>query len=392
MKLLFAGADRIIVAFLVIWAIALEPFASVEAIGHKWDIEPANVTYDQETDIFTMKYGLDPTINETENLRVEILLPNCSYPILGVEDGIVSDYINASGYHIFEVHPQTMSTDDRLFNYSFWENTTNPNAIIKLCVHATLWTGPESNPDAVQVSALETIVTLFIDLSEDFEIDGVNTDRKDETENEKIEQEDFDVFAYFCDPFTRLETDPSPVTAGQLITVCVEVTEETLSDGVYIDYIEEFVWIRNNTNGYADITQWVIKNAEVMEPLITSYECASPTIVCDFSMFMWPVFFALPGNAIGAGKARLAFGDPDTNPTTRSRKSRILWKQPPDERMPRKLQDRSIGPGAFGLDLTLREGGNLPRLKTAAGVSLGKSLKSLSALASYSAVALLVLF
>ena len=81
MKLLLVGADRIIVVLLVIFAIALEPFTSVEAIGHKWDIEPANVTYDQETDIFTMKYGLDPTINETENLRVEILLSRSSKSI-----------------------------------------------------------------------------------------------------------------------------------------------------------------------------------------------------------------------------------------------------------------------------------------------------------------------
>ncbi len=305
----------------------------------------------------------------------------------------VADYINASGYHIFEVHPQTMSLDNRLFNYSVWNNTNDPNAVIKLCVHATLWTGPESDPDARQVSALETIVTLFIDLSEDFRIDGVNTQKQDQAENDNIVTEDVNVFAYFCDPYTHLEFDPNPVTAGQLLTVCVEVTEETLENGLYIDYIDEFLWIRNNTNGLDDITQWVIRDGELTEPLISIYACNPPTIICDFSTFMWPVFFGSPGTAIGVGTARLAFADPDTNSFTR-RKARILWNQPQQEQTEtqtlRELQDLSSAtPGAFGLDLTILESGNLPGLKTAAGVavSLANHWKSL-AIASIGATCL----
>ena len=166
--------------------------------------------------------------------------------------------------------------------------------------------------------------------------------------------------------------------------MCVEVTEETLADGLYIDYIDEFRWIRNNTNGLDDITQWVIRNGELTEPLISIYACDPPTIICDFSTFMWSVFFRSPGTAIGVGTARLAFGDPVTNSTTR-RKARILWNQSHQEENEtqtlRDLQDlSSTTPGEFGLDLTIMESGNLPGLKTAAGVavSLANHWKSLA--------------
>ncbi len=93
-------------------------------------------------------------------------------------------------------------------------------------------------------------------------------------------------------------------------------------------------------------------------------------------------------------KARLTFGDSDTNSTNRSRRSRILWKQSPDKRSFRELQVRPSDPGAFPLDLTLHEGGNLPRLKTAAGEALGNRnrWKYFAALTSYSAAVWLLLF
>lgn len=278
---------------------------------NKWVIGEPNVTYDEWTDIFTIHYGLHPSINFTDNFRSEVLVGNCTYPKLGVADGVVSDYINASGYHIFEVDPYTMSKDPRLFNYSLWENSTignpQPKAEIDLCVKGSLWSGPESDPNAAQAASFETMVTLNIDLVDNPTLEEFNTNAKLKPgENEIIEQDGFEVWSYFCDPTTQEWADILPIKQGQVITICVESTPEALARGVYVEGIKEFAWVREYND--SNFTQYVIQNYTLVDPYISIYDCIPPLVICDFSMMMLANFFLLPGEASGIGMARLGFG------------------------------------------------------------------------------------
>ena len=331
-----------------VWVVAFITFTQpIPIIGMsptKWTITEPNVTYDEWTDIFTMKYGLDSSINFTQNLRSDILIKNCTYPKLGVNDGIVSNIVNGTGYNVFEVDPYTMSQDPRLFNYGEWANSTatnpQPKAEIDICVRASLWTGPESNPSAVETATFETIVTLHIDLTDDPRLNDFNTNKKDATQGKgnTIEEDQFEVLAYFCDPTTQLlATDVLPVNQGQLVTICVEAGPLALSKGIYIDYIDSFRWVRDYS--FFNVTQEVISNATLVTPEVSFYDCVPPLRTCDFSMFMFGDFFLRPGNAYGLGVAYLTFGGPaiplpenytSTNDSTRAR-IRFLQDGPPQQ-------------------------------------------------------------
>ncbi len=392
-----------------VWVVAFITFTQpVPIIGmspSKWTITEPNVTYDEWTDIFTMKYGLDSSINFTQNLRTDILIKNCTYPKLGVNDGIVSNIINTTGYNVFEVDPYTMSQDPRLFNYGEWANSTadnpQPKAEIDICVRASLWTGPESNPSAVETASFETIVTLHIDLTDDPRLNDFNADKKETSQgkNNAIEEDEFEVLAYFCDPTTKLlATDVLPVNQGQLVTICVESGPLALSKGIYIDYIDSFRWVREYS--FFNVTQEVISNATLVTPEVSFYDCVPPLRICDFSMFMFGDFFLRPGGAYGLGLAYLTFGGPaiplpenytSTNDSTRARirflqdgppqqqhtvqrankqqpqSKQKLLELPPQQQQRRQQQQQNSNGFALTLDLSPADDRPRPPLKTAGG-------------------------
>lgn len=397
-----------------IWVVTFITFTQpVPTIGmspSKWTITEPNMTYDEWTDIFTLKFGLDSSINFTQNLRSDILIKNCTYPKLGVSDGIVSNIINATGYNVFEVDPYTMSQDPRIFNYAEWANSTitnpQPKAEIEICVRASLWTGPESNPSAVETASFETIITLHIDLTDDPRLNEFNTNKKEtQGKGTAIEEENFEVSAYFCDPTTQeLATDVLPVSQGQLVTICVEAGPLALSKGVYIDYIESFRWVREYS--FFNVTQQVIENATLVTPEVSFYDCVPPAKICDFSMFMFGDFFLRSGDAYGLGVAYLTFGGEaiplpenytfpnDSNrarirflqdgPPQHHNKNQSKLLELPTQQKQRRQQQQSSNGFELTLDLSPEDDRPRPPLKTAGGEgSLGRPWKRFLALTSH---------
>lgn len=137
---------------------------------------------------------------------------------------------------------------------------------------------------------------------------------------------------------------------GELISVCVEISQAAVEDGLYLKGVDSFLWTREVFLGGIPTTsqQYSIKDGIAANPL-TDYDCPMHALLCTFHTILQADFFILPGDISGTGMASMAFKDLDTV-TSSARHYRELGSGADETTALRSLQDRGQENTNTGLD------------------------------------------
>ena len=182
---------------------------------------------------------------------------------------------------------------------------------ITFCARFSLWNRDdfdEADTSAIEINFQETVMTIYVDLTDGFDIEDIGLKPKQSNETANIGCE---VFAYHCDRNNdRLAENGALKYQGEEMRVCVEATEESIQNGLYIDRIYNFTWIRDDFNdGTIDVSQTaIVPDALPANNGLTSVECIPGSIICAFTTILKADFFRFHGRVNGTGLAICRLG------------------------------------------------------------------------------------
>jgi hypothetical protein len=188
------------------------------------------------------------------------------------------------------------------------------SAEITFCARFSLWNKAErSAEDALEVNFQETVMTIYVDLTDGFKIENIGVaPRQANNETVNIACE---VFAFHCDEKNKALAEVGKLRyQGEEVRVCVNITQESQDNGLRLDRLYNFTWVRDDFNdGIIDVTQLAIVPDAKPEPNgLTTIECDPGSITCAFTTMLKADFFRFVGAVNGTGLAicRLGSGVP----------------------------------------------------------------------------------
>lgn len=204
-----------------------------------------------------------------------------------------------------------------------YSETTNRvgelQATVQFCMRMGLFTNSEP---AIEVNFLETIVILYIDLTDGFAIDNISVTPRDQlvqTANQAYQVEGF-----LCDFKNRELSDSEKAAArnqGSLLRVCVRPDEEARGDSVFMRSIDNFTWQRDFGGAIGIQNQEAVVDREPALNGLTTLECVSGSEVCAFESILFAAMFRTPGLVTGSGVASMQFGTETITNTRRELRS-----------------------------------------------------------------------
>jgi hypothetical protein len=243
------------------------------------------------------------------------------------------------------INPQNISSQVAITDGIYSQEVVNNQQIatVKFCVRFGLWTTTAMGVETpVEVNFLETLLTLFVDLTDGFQIGAIEVEPKDRlirTANQAYEVSGYECSAASTAALTAAER-ARPRNQGEIIHVCVTPEAEAQDDGIFMRSIDDFAWTRGG-----DVRQAAIEDNRESGNLLTSYDyvACEGSLVCKFSSILFAQFYATPGQVSGEGVASMQFGNAKTGATRRQL------------RADRDLQEDGAGAAEFELDFEVNQ-------------------------------------
>eukprot|EP00339_Tiarina_fusa_P018457 CAMPEP_0117012630 /NCGR_PEP_ID=MMETSP0472-20121206/10586_1 /TAXON_ID=693140 ORGANISM="Tiarina fusus, Strain LIS" /NCGR_SAMPLE_ID=MMETSP0472 /ASSEMBLY_ACC=CAM_ASM_000603 /LENGTH=384 /DNA_ID=CAMNT_0004715743 /DNA_START=131 /DNA_END=1285 /DNA_ORIENTATION=- len=204
----------------------------------------------------------------------------------------------------------TLNIDpDEITSTSIFEDLET-YANVYFCVRFNVHNMNYFEPQAIEVNFREVPVLLTINLVDGFSIDlGQVSDTDLVVE---LAYEDSAVEAYICDTDSNI-INGDVRNQGESIRVCVTPTAETLAQGAYLRYIDEFTFQREE---HLQVAIEPGNGGEAANEL-TVVSCVPGALVCAFETLLGAEFFADGvGIVYGYGTAFLQFGQEDEAATS----------------------------------------------------------------------------
>ena len=407
----------------------LQAFGDAGDLFERWDMTEPRIEYDTASDVFTFTFMTASEDNYDAGLEETFWNPDCmpataaaigvtvglphiqddadptALPTLTMETVTLDDGSTASRPQMtFKISPVDFSNTGPSGTYTLGAGT----ATIDFCIRSSLgYTTAPAGVGYQEVNFIETLVKIEYDMSAGFEVEAFSVAPKDRELTTISETYEDALEAYLCiasqhpeyDAATHLETVtlPDGVTShtrpkrltdynavggtkkfnqGALINVCVKVKDEFILQGILLNGLTSFSWVRSggstfdqdvggSGSGGNTITQPAIVASNPAGNFLTSYNSAPciDSTYCDFASVLFAQFYNTPGTVSGSGDANLKF----------ARRRRL------GESNGRQLQE---DPGSAALDLSVDVNGIAEGpgdLKTAAGASATTALASLVA-------------
>ena len=282
----------------------------------KWlyDINKPTVDYMRLNNTVVIDYHINNTLYN--NAAVEMFVgrgpDNCT---TNLTDGITLNKVDELGRHVFHYDPKILINNNEVFV----SNYTYNKAEMAFCALYKLYNGPlSSNTSRIQ-NSLYNLFTIKFEMANDYGLDAFKVEPK--LNEEVIANKDYNATGYLCDFHTR-EPIPSPVfmagyNQGELLTVCVELSQAAKDDGLYIQAIDWFIWEREILLGGTPfhVQQYAFVNG-VTANTLTMLDCPLFAVKCAFHSLLVSDFFINAGMVTGEGVATIAFGN-ETSPSRR---------------------------------------------------------------------------
>ena len=197
-----------------------------------------------------------------------------------------------------------------------------------------------------EVNFIESLLTVFFNLEAGFDVTSFNVEPKERIETTAAEDQ-YTLEAWLCPNVTDMDVTTFPnynddkevpkrisesflanftgtktyFNQGALISVCVAPDNAAWTDGIRMNGITKFDWIRNDLSGdeqsaltslntQQEIEQSAIENGNKATNGLTSYErntCEGAKDFCTFASILFADFYISQGAVSGIGSAKLAF-------------------------------------------------------------------------------------
>jgi hypothetical protein len=215
-----------------------------------------------------------------------------SNDIINVVKSLQPDFVQntaGTGNRMIELDLELVSEEivkePRIFTDLFIDGEAK--AVVEFCVRFKLTTPG----GGVEVNFLESLVTLYVDLTDGFTIGDLIVSPKiiaEETANQGYE-----VDAFFCNPdgsrFSEEEAAKPWLPATEL-RICVVPTQESLDEGVLMRAIETFYFFRIDERGNTIVQDAIINNQAAPTGLTEGLNCDAG-IYCVFSSLIKADFY-----------------------------------------------------------------------------------------------------
>eukprot|EP00532_Pseudo-nitzschia_australis_P009135 CAMPEP_0168179040 /NCGR_PEP_ID=MMETSP0139_2-20121125/9569_1 /TAXON_ID=44445 /ORGANISM="Pseudo-nitzschia australis, Strain 10249 10 AB" /LENGTH=379 /DNA_ID=CAMNT_0008098719 /DNA_START=161 /DNA_END=1300 /DNA_ORIENTATION=- len=341
--------------------------ASGTDLFNKWMLNLPLVSFFGDNNTLAFDYGISELMS-SDNIRAEIFTGDCENQLFST-DGILSQVFDSRGAHVFQIDPKTLAKNPAVF--STIDYPDGDGADMKFCLRYMLWSGPETDAASIMINYFETILIISFNLKAGV-LTAFSVDAKKRVfgdENNVIEMEQYEARGYLCDPYTyeRVEPPPGAFSQGMVISICAELDEGAIKEGLYLEGVSDFYWTRERMIGYESVvtTQHAIKDGVPANALSAQQRISST--LCLFQTILFADFFVTPGIVSGIGQVKFGFGTGDDARRTSERPySRFLQQQQEDGSDP-------------NLEISIPVGNRRPPLKgskTAGGdtISYGRSL------------------
>ena len=166
------------------------------------------------------------------------------------------------------------------------------------------------------------------DLTDGFQIGNVSVE--DRKKLEKTEFLDCEIIAYECDENkVALEIPGFLRNQGSETRVCVELAQESKDQGLYLDRVLWFYFVRDDPR---EVKQWsIVDDSEESPDELTEYKCLRGEDVCAFNTILRADFYAWQGvgtvRGIGLGLCMLGGGSWLVEDRKRTMGQDLTWMQ-----------------------------------------------------------------
>jgi uncharacterized protein (UPF0297 family) len=268
----------------------------LQSLAQKWNIE--DPTFSHESISFDMDYLVSDFVLDTMT-DFSIWDVGCEeggYPlsndiinvVMSTQPGFVQNAAGTGNRTIeldLDLVSEEIVKEPRIFTDIFIDGKAK--AVVEFCVRFKL-----STPGGgVEVNFLESLVTLYVDLTDGFSIGELNVSPKivaEETANQGYE-----VDAFFCkpdgSPFTEEEANAPWLPASEL-RICVVPTQESLDEGVIMRAIETFYFFRIDERGNAITQDCIVDRKPAGNGLTEGLTCDAGTH-CTWSSLVKADFY-----------------------------------------------------------------------------------------------------
>jgi hypothetical protein len=200
--------------------------------------------------------------------------------------------------------------------------------------------------------------------------------------------DDYEVTGYSCDPLTYERVDTDTIEQGDILTICVEVEERAINEGIFLEGVETFTWFRDD-GAFINLNQVAIEDGVASRDGYTYYHCDPGSTMCYFRSILMSEYYMFPGEIFGAGTVSLAYasslesGDTTTTAaattaaaTTTTSTAATTTTTTGDGVLRRRLQ---TGQFSFGLsfDVNQADDDGPPPVRRAGGVALTTNARTI---------------
>jgi hypothetical protein len=279
-------------------------------VALRWHIQnPPQVTYSGLQ--FEILFTVSDFIEAQSHVRYELyesevcgksekdLIPdNASY----ITTEVIEDSTTVGGGFNSRVMTVSSKLDPQTIRESkAYVEQDDSNAAITFCVRFSLWSGPPSDPAATSVNHVDATVSLTVDLTDEFSIEGQTLEAKDQ--EVKTTDDEFFVDAFLCHEDGERIKDLLPFVQGEPLRICVQPTPQALEVGFRMRGIDKFTF----EQGYT--TQEAIINQEEAANGLTEIWCEPGVVQCMFESLLFAFFFQSDTSSVyGYGLATLQWG------------------------------------------------------------------------------------
>ena len=286
----------------------------LQTLAKKWNITDPSFAYDSLG--FVLDYQVSDFIDNGNTLHALWTSPGCQEDGTLVPPSVLTStrpVLTGAAYNAENngdgVRDQSLTVNVVPANIAasaiYEEDTTvgSVTAAINFCVRFSLLT---PGAEAVEVNFLETLVTLFVDLSDGFSIGDVDVAPKNKITN--TANQVYLLEGYQCDAndAALAGTDLTATrNQGSVIRVCVKPNGDAVTAGIKMRSLDEFTFSRNG--GVISQEAIVGYNLEATNGL-TSLTCSNGVDVCSFETILFAAFYSNVGVVLGSGTGSMQFG------------------------------------------------------------------------------------
>jgi hypothetical protein len=277
------------------------------------------------TSDFVVESMMEAVVYTTECKDGGVIIPSSDMSINLVPDTTPA----GSGDIPREIYVDLALDANNIANSLAYDETTDESgttATISFCMRFSLFTNGDT---PIEVNFLETLVTLSVDLTSNFGIEGIEVQAK-----EKIvatAEAIYQVEGFQCNNLNEKLTDVELAinrNQGSVIRVCVQPDLEGRGSGIVMKSIDSFTFDRDYGVPFGTVTQAAVENGTAASNFLTELYCTEGSPVCAFETVLFASMYMEQGSVAGTGEASMKFASDRRLGTNK----RILTREQQEQR------------------------------------------------------------